>query len=390
MQFRILSLDGGGAWALLQAMALREIYGDENGRAILADFDLVAANSGGGIVLGALIKDYRPSQIIELFNDERRRRTLFVKKPLLARLPSLLGLGPRYSTPAKHGGIAATLGAALAGTPLKDLGALLPRPGGTPVKLVVLGFDYDRQRASFFRSFATRAGSPASPVPLCDAINASSTAPVNYFDRPAPCDGRRYWDGAVGGYNNPLMAAVVEAMVDGATPRDIVALSLGTGSVRLVQPPTEAAAREGFLVPRARSWLIGDIRKVATAILDDPPDAASYVAYVTLGNAPLPPGGGSGSIVRLNPSIQPVLDEAANCWKAPPGLTDAEFDVLSTLDVGEIGQDAIDRIVALGKAWIAGGVPNQPIRMGSDRLDCELGDPTFAAGAQRWRALRAG
>jgi uncharacterized protein len=47
MTYRILSLDGGGSWALIEIRALMEIYGDRSGREILSEFDLVAANSGG-------------------------------------------------------------------------------------------------------------------------------------------------------------------------------------------------------------------------------------------------------------------------------------------------------------------------------------------------------
>ena len=57
-RYRILSLDGGGSWALIQVKALIELFGpDKPGREVLQDFDLVAANSGGSIVLGCLVED---------------------------------------------------------------------------------------------------------------------------------------------------------------------------------------------------------------------------------------------------------------------------------------------------------------------------------------------
>ncbi len=56
--YRILSLDGGGSWSLIQIRALQEIYGDNiKGRDLLAKFDLVAANSAGSIVAATLIED---------------------------------------------------------------------------------------------------------------------------------------------------------------------------------------------------------------------------------------------------------------------------------------------------------------------------------------------
>jgi len=55
MTFRILSLDGGGTWALIEAMALGDLYPGETGHQILSHFDLATANSGGSIVLGGLM-----------------------------------------------------------------------------------------------------------------------------------------------------------------------------------------------------------------------------------------------------------------------------------------------------------------------------------------------
>jgi hypothetical protein len=57
-RYRILSLDGGGSWALIQVKALIELFGlDTPGREVLQNFNLVAANSGGSIVLGCLVED---------------------------------------------------------------------------------------------------------------------------------------------------------------------------------------------------------------------------------------------------------------------------------------------------------------------------------------------
>ncbi len=388
MPFRILSLDGGGAWAILEAMALRELFGDIGGRAILSRFDLATANSGGSIVLGALIADKTPSEIVALFKDPARRASLFVPRPWYDRLPnSTLGVGAKYRTAGKRDGIAAVLGA-LGETPMKDLGPLLPRPAGGEVKLLIFGFDYDWLRAAFFRSYDNAAGSRASAIPLADAINASSTAPVNYFDDPALWGGMRYWDGGVAGYNNPMLAAAVEALIAGTARDEVQILALGTGTVRLAPADHPAQARPEYRVGRKPVSLTNDITKLAEAIVDDPPDAASYIAYITLGN-PVhpPPASGSGAIVRLNASVQPVLNAVGSAWQAPSGLDPKDFVALTVTDVDATGPDDVATIERLGRAWIAGGVPNQPIRMGMPDLTCELGDATFAAGAARWKAM---
>jgi patatin-like phospholipase/acyl hydrolase len=68
MAYKILSLDGGGTWALIQVKALLDLYGTAvTGRQILQDFDMVAANSGGSIVLGGLIEDYTLTKLLALF-----------------------------------------------------------------------------------------------------------------------------------------------------------------------------------------------------------------------------------------------------------------------------------------------------------------------------------
>ena len=55
---RVLSLDGGGAWALIQVLALAAIYTPQTcGHEVLRDFDVIAANSGGSLVLGGLLEN---------------------------------------------------------------------------------------------------------------------------------------------------------------------------------------------------------------------------------------------------------------------------------------------------------------------------------------------
>ena len=81
-KYRVLTLDGGGSWALIQVKALMKLFGDEaTGHQVLGAFDLVAANSGGSIVLGCLIEDFPLKKILRFFFDERQRRAIFSKTP---------------------------------------------------------------------------------------------------------------------------------------------------------------------------------------------------------------------------------------------------------------------------------------------------------------------
>src|SRR5271170_604168 len=190
---RILSLDGGGTWAVLEAMALGNLYGnDTNGRQILTQFDYVAATSGGSIVLGCLLNDWPPSRIVKFFLDERQRKNIFVARGWGILRPGLA----RWSTAGKFAGLKKLLGNEL----LSDLANKVPRGGsGAPLQIVITAYDYDRNRARFFRSnpnSAAASDAVAQPVTIAQAVHASSNAPIIYFDEPADLGSLgRFWDG---------------------------------------------------------------------------------------------------------------------------------------------------------------------------------------------------
>ncbi len=393
--YRILALDGGGTWAFIQARALRAIYGDLRGRDVLAQFELVAANSGGAIVAAALACDFTLSEIDALFADEDAREEIFVPLHFWERVPNtVLDLGPKYRASAKLEGLRARLGA-MGDTPLDALGQAIQRPGGpAPPDVVIVAFDFDTQRAVFFRSNAASQAASSSPAPaptLAEAVHASSNAPVNYFDAPATFgtpafSGRRFWDGALGGYNNPVLAAVVEARANGVPAADIVALSLGTGSVML--PLESDAVRPPLAAPREESGTLHDLQQVAGAILDDPPDAATFIAHTLLGQPlgrdPAHPVE-DGSIVRMSPLVQPVHG-AGGGWDYPAGFDRDSFARLTELELDAVDGEDVALLQRFCEAWLAGAVPNQPIR-GNRALACEIGFRTFAGARVQWRKL---
>ncbi len=396
MAFRILSLDGGGAWALIEVKALIELFGkDATGHQVLSEFDMVAANSGGTLVLGGLIEDLRLEDLLGYFLDEKKRSSIFFKLTPLQKLryclADLAGIGPRYSAEAK----------------LRAIQELLPKHGSDPMPFVansikersrgklhimIVGFDYDQRRAVFFRSFSTAEGNvwgkaAATSATLAEAIHASTNAPVNYFDGPAVSarTGKRYWDGAIAGYNNPVMGAVTEAIVNGQDPKNIAVLSLGTGTV--VLPLAKNGETSPYVSSRTDSNLVHDINKLATAIVDDPPDAATFIAHVVT-------GGGNGvekpavsRIVRLNPLITPVKDRTGQ-WTAPGGLTEEAFAALSDLDMDAVEQTQVAMIENYANLWLTDKVPNQPIRMDGTTLQPEIGHNTFTLARQAWGTLR--
>lgn len=73
--YRILSLDGGGSWALIQVKCLQRLFKPEaTGHEVLRHFELVAASSGGSIVLAALVANLKLSEILILFEDQSKRQ----------------------------------------------------------------------------------------------------------------------------------------------------------------------------------------------------------------------------------------------------------------------------------------------------------------------------
>jgi hypothetical protein len=392
--YHILSLDGGGSWALLQVMALKAIFGDVPGRAVFAQFDLVAANSGGSIVLAALAEGLPLSEIESFFLSGDERRKIFVALPWwqkylrLAALLRLAGVGPRYAAPAKLAGLRELLPKA-GGVRLDQLAQAIARETGWPTHFLITGFDYEINRAVSFRSDTRSGAASFAPEPcptLAEAVHASTDAPINYFDRPAAFAHTRFWDGAVAGYNNPVLAGVVEVLASRGPDAGIAVLSIGTGTVRL--PMEDGTVRPPLAQPRERESLPGDLDKMATSILDDPPDAATFIAHVTL-HQPLPTGPDqpveTGCVVRMSPVIRPVKEGGA--WRLPNGLTEQEFAALADLSMDAVKDAQVELIRRLGIEWLADRVPNQPIRAGADYA-CEIGHATFGEARQAWERLR--
>jgi predicted acylesterase/phospholipase RssA len=384
---KILSLDGGGTWALIQARALGALYGEDTpGYEILRWFDLVAANSGGSIVAGGLAANFTPRQIARLFHDEVK--TIFVRRP---DNPARwfwreVGLDAPWRAEQKLFGLQRALGP-LGTQTLAQVQASTPQ---LP-HFLISAYDYDRRRVRFFRSnLRSLAGSqdPPSLVPsFIEAIHASSNAPVLFFDAPALLSqSDRFWDGAIAGYNNPVMAAVLELRAnDPSAP--LQALSLGTGQVKLpLKDASKAAEWEKLVETPAESGVQHDLKEMAMSVLDDPPDAASFTAHVVLGGR-LPKRGeppvADGPVVRLNPLVQPWLDATGTVWTRmlPPDQDDV-FERLLKLQMDATAPDDIAAIEVLCEAWLSGRSPNQAIRTTRD-YQVEIGHRRFADG-HRW------
>ena len=394
MAYQILSLDGGGAWALIEVRTLIRLFGsDARGHDVLRRFDLVAANSGGSIVLAGLVENLTLTEILGLFENEANRKTIFSPTKSWGDdvLRKATGMGPKYNASAKLPALERFLPITGA-KPLDALTKGLTGPAGNDVHLLIVAFDYDRNAAAYFRSGKTTeefgASLPAT-VSLAEAVHASTNAPVNYFDAPAILPGcpDRYWDGGLTGNNNPALVAAVEAVALGRAPGELRVLSLGTGTVRL--PLADAGAPASpFLAPRPSASLLLDIQKLATAVLDDPPDFATFVVHAMTGGGAGVPHGAVSRIVRINPLISPRWDGAA--FVAPEGWTQAQFQHLASLDMDAIEAADVAYIDAWCTSWMADNVANQPIRMDEKTLQPIIGYGRFSEALAAWEALSAG
>ena len=389
MVHRILSLDGGGAWAMLEAMSLANIFDDAPGHQILSQFDLAVANSGGSIVLAGLAENLRPSDMIALFQNASDRTAIFSPLSWFQRQLSRLPVFPRYSTQGKLAGLRKAFGP-LGDRPLSSFSGAgwIKGPNGADTRLLIVALDYDSLRARFFRSYATPHGATADDIALVEAVHASTDAPVEFFDQPAAFGGHRYWDGAMAGMNNPLMAAVIDLLGEGVPTSDLIALSIGTGTTKLVPANATPRPPDDLAQPVAHAGVLTNLRLAASCILDDPPDSATFSTHVILASARAANPTQEAAVVRLSAMVRPVLE--AGAWKVPPGLTPKDFQALQKLEMDAVKDEEVALIGRLGAAWIAGTVPNQPIRMRSDNLASSLGEEIYGKAVARWRALTAG
>lgn len=420
MPYKILSLDGGGSWALIQARVLLDMYGDLNGQALLRKFDMVIANSGGSMVLMALASNLKLSQIVSIFTNGDDRKMVFSHLHFLEG-PALLGalrlahLGPRYSADRKKEGLRAVLQKytgkkdLIVEQPMSQLPKIIGP--GCP-ELIVCGYNYFTERESFFRSNPFSKTDDFSSnkwdVSLLDAVHASSNAPLNYFDEPAVihtglvgtnlATRAWYWDGAIGGFNNPVMAGVVEAMTNGhgRTADDFQILSIGTSTGRRPiivgwdsgtpdQQDIYQQNKDNPLVKAKEEFgFTGDISKIATSILADPPDSATFVAYSML-QPTLEQG---ACIVRINPCINPVMKNKK--YVIPDAWTKGadSFTTLLDMDMDAVKDEEVALITELCDRFIVNdagkpALPNQYIR-GDNTQKRFLGYGTYREAKAKW------
>lgn len=428
MSYKILSLDGGGSWALIQAKVLLDLYGDIRGHELLRQFDMAIANSGGALVLACLCNDMRINEIISVFEDKKKRSQVFsglsfwekLRWRNIASLTSILG--PRYSTERKLKGLSDVLKKAdhlfvedasrkpIIDMPLNELPTLIKKES---LELIIMGYDYFRRRSSFFRSNTASLTNKFNngnffQLTLANAIHSSSNAPVNYFDEPAEIeisllnknDNRKtwYWDGGVAGFNNPVLGGLIEAMTNHPeiALEDYCILSIGTSTgsravLTDLKDSTDLSMKEIYdknrtnklAITDTSSGFFSDVRKLATSILGDPPDSATFIAYAILDPTLTK---NKAKLIRINPCIKPEKD-IDNIYVVPEVYKnrDKEFIKLLDLDMDAVKDDEVKLIGDFCDQFIINAKPcisNQLIR--GDENSIHLGQRTYQEAKEQW------
>eukprot|EP01114_Cavostelium_apophysatum_P012442 TRINITY_DN2784_c0_g1_i1.p1 TRINITY_DN2784_c0_g1~~TRINITY_DN2784_c0_g1_i1.p1 ORF type:complete len:346 (-),score=82.17 TRINITY_DN2784_c0_g1_i1:47-1084(-) len=204
--FRILSLDGGGVRAIMQATLLRRL--NEDLPNLINEVDMFAGASAGSIVSAALCSGLTPAQTYDMWMDTAPK--IFVE-----------GYFRKFST------LNSTIGAAYNADTLQSLLSNTigdKKLGQLEKKILIPSFRLDpptkRWSPTYFHNFP---GSEFTDLPLLDAVLRSAAAPTYFPIRDGYVDGGTF-------ANNPALAAVSTALSNGIKLEDIVVFSLSTGN----------------------------------------------------------------------------------------------------------------------------------------------------------------
>ncbi len=400
---KLLSLDGGGSWALIQILTLREKYGNKNGHAILRDFDMVIANSGGSIVLAGLVANWTLDECLTLFDKEETRRSIFSKnkwrkKYFPTGITNLFNFGPKYSTTQKYAAFQ-KLFKSIVKLELKDVPVYV---GNEDLKIIICTFDSLNKRAKFFKSYSISQKDPEDfdSMGLIKAIHGSSNAPVNYFDFPARVKAKQsekfyyLWDGALGGFNNPVAAGLIEAIKLNYDLSQLYIISLGTANKI---PPMEdrknyyklirsVQKNRKFNLRNNLKFYFSNVLNMAQTILYEPPDWSNYVAYITKYKNNTNHTENLKSFIRLSPLL--YCDDYSDKDK---NYTDFMLKILD-LDMDAVKQKDIELIKQCFEYWKESKLYNQPIKSDFNKehkVQLEIGHKYFKDGLSAWNKVDA-
>ncbi|WP_298497676.1 patatin-like phospholipase family protein [uncultured Algibacter sp.] len=398
--YNILSLDGGGSWAIIQLLTLKDRYGNVSGHEILQKYDLVIANSGGSIVLAALAENWTIDKALTLFKDKDIRESIFSENTFKDRFFPVdylrllkLPFGPKYSSKQKKDSFE-TLFKEVNKRQMSELPAFIKNDS---LKIVVCTYDALNNRAKFFKSYGTESDDYDS-VKLTQAIHGSSNAPVQYFDFPARFKAKNseiyyeLWDGALGGFNNPILAGIIEAFKLGVKLQDIRIVSIGTGNKlmsikeknnfwkwkQIAIKKRRKKLEFNSLKPQAKFFKLTVLNQAKT-ILYQPPDTANYIAMMFL--KMVSEKTINEHIVRLSPLIH---SDSSTSEQVEPLI-----NKLYALDMDITKEEEIQCLLDCFAMWQKGEILNQPLEFKIKR-DNDIvfinGNKDYKNGIDKWKS----
>ncbi|MEM7510206.1 MAG: hypothetical protein AAF388_04675, partial [Bacteroidota bacterium] len=203
------------------------------------------------------------------------------------------------------------------------------------------------------------------------------------------------WDGALGGFNNPTVAALIEAIKADVSLDSIKLISIGTGTKLMsVEDKKEfydnmdITIQNRFNKLRFSTWkrqiayFFSTVVNQAKTILYEPPDWANYVAMMFLRqaqNKDIP-----NNFIRLSPMI--------HIGKDTPEKVKPLLRKLYKLDMDLTNDEDVQLLMEAFEEWKVGCIQNQPIeyriihhkKEDVDELIYLTGDKSFQSAMKRW------
>lgn len=251
----LLCLDGGGIRGIMTLQLLKKLE-QVAGMACFELFDMVAGSSTGGIIAGLIARGKKATEIEELY--EKLVRKVFKQRSFLAHR---FTNPPLYSKVNYRNALRSIVGSKT---------TLQQACQHSGIDLMITAKDVVAGEETFFTCFrdGPRWKGAYRQVLLRAAMEATMSAPT-YF---TPLE--RFIDGGTTTYNNPTLAAIIEAVRYG--PRRAYAIdkltvfSFGTGCRPQFVGPKEVLNPPGLDVKFWLHWLM-------TESGDDASDLQSYL-----------------------------------------------------------------------------------------------------------------
>jgi hypothetical protein len=188
----------------------------------------------------------------------------------------------------------------------------------------------------------------------------------------------------------------------GIAPADFRILSIGTGISRKAiitdyKSSDNANTLDIYNKNKDKPYVVSsdsrkfqlEVGKMATSILGDPPDSASFMAYAIMD----PHLSNNGNLVRINPCVTPQFNGETNEYEVPKVYRDDEAKFLATLNLdmdAVLDKDImlIDEVAAhfITTSPNQPSIPNQYIR-GDRNAPFRIGYGSYAEAKAQWQHI---